>query len=119
MSNLELTGTVKEIFETQTFESGFQKRELVITTQEQYPQDVKLEFVQDKIDLLDRYNVGDLVKVGFNIRGNEFKGKYYVSLQGWKIFAEGSEKPAPKPTPAPKKEAKEDLFDDDSQELPF
>ena len=35
---MELQGTVKKIFDTQTFASGFQKREMVLLTQEQYPQ---------------------------------------------------------------------------------
>ena len=37
---MELQGTVKRITELQTFTSGFQKRELVILTQEQYPQPI-------------------------------------------------------------------------------
>jgi hypothetical protein len=83
--SLSITGTVKAIFDTQTFVSGFQKREFVITTAEQYPQDVKFEVVKEKCDLLDRYNVGQSLTVHFNIRGNEYGGKYYVNLQAWKL----------------------------------
>jgi len=42
---MELQGTVKKIFETQTFASGFQKRELILLTQEQYPQPISIEFL--------------------------------------------------------------------------
>jgi single-strand DNA-binding protein len=84
---MEIEGSVKLIFETQTFNSGFQKREFVITTKEQYPQDIKFELVKDRIDLVDAYNVGDDLKVHFNIRGNEYNGKYFVNLQAWRIEA--------------------------------
>ena len=86
--SLTIDGTVKAIFDTQTFDSGFAKREFVITTQEQYPQDVKFEVVKDKCSLLDGYKVGQPLTVHFNVRGNEYNGKYYVNLQAWKIEAE-------------------------------
>lgn len=82
---LKLNGKVKVVFNTQTFESGFSKREFVITTAEQYPQDVKLEVLKDKCSLLDMFKVGDSVEVSFNVRGNEYKNAYYVNLQAWKI----------------------------------
>lgn len=81
----KVTGKLKVIFETQTFDSGFQKREFVVTTNEQYPQDIKLELVKDKCAILDSYQVGQEVEVDYNLRGNEYNGKYYVSLQAWKI----------------------------------
>ena len=82
---MEVKGKVKLIAETQTFDSGFTKRQLVVTTDEMYPQDVAIDFVKDKCDVLNAYKAGDSVEVGINIRGNEYNGKYYVSLQGWKI----------------------------------
>jgi hypothetical protein len=84
MSN-QTKGTVKAIFDTQTFSSGFQKREFVITTEEQYPQDIKFEVVKEKCGDLDRYAVGQQLTVYYNLRGNEHLGKYYVSLQAWKL----------------------------------
>lgn len=86
----EATGKIKEIFDTQTFPSGFTKREFVITTKdENYPQDIKFELVKDKCALLDGYSKGSEVTVNFDIRGNEFKGKYYVNLNCWKLKAGG------------------------------
>ncbi|MEN8887140.1 MAG: DUF3127 domain-containing protein [Winogradskyella sp.] len=82
---MEVKGKIKLIAETQTFDSGFTKRQLVVTTDEMYPQDVAIDFVKDKCDVLNAYKVGQSVQVGINIRGNEYNGKYYVSLQGWKI----------------------------------
>ena len=63
----------------------FKKRQLVVETDEQYPQKIGIDFVQDKCSILDKYSIGDSVKVGINIRGNEYNSKYYVSLNGWRI----------------------------------
>jgi hypothetical protein len=83
--SLTLTGTIKVIFQTETYASGFTKREFVVTTKEQYPQDVKFELVKDKTAILDSLREGQEVTVHFNLRGNEYQGKYFVSLQGWKV----------------------------------
>jgi len=95
---LTLSGTIKLIDQTQSFPSGFQKREFVITTAEQYPQDIKFEVVKDKCATLDKYAVGQHVSVSFNAKGNEWGGKFYVSLQAWRIEA-GANVAAPVATP--------------------
>ena len=83
--SLQLTGTIKVIFQTETYPSGFTKREFVVTTKEQYPQDIKIELVKDKTAILDSFSEGQEVVVHFNLRGSEYQGKYFVSLQGWKV----------------------------------
>ena len=60
---MELKGTVKRISDIQTFASGFQKREMVLLTEEQYPQPINIEFLQDKADLLNTLKEGDSVTV--------------------------------------------------------
>ena len=94
--SLQLKGTIKVIGEKQTFDSGFQKVEFVLTTNdEKYPQDVKFDIVQDKVDDFLKYNkVGSVVDVDFNVRGNEYQGKYYVSLSAWKVFKSQATAPA-------------------------
>ena len=99
---MELQGTVKKIFETQTFASGFQKRELILLTQEQYPQPISIEFTQDKISLLDQVTEGENVKIGINIRGREWTSpqgevKYFNSISGWRL-EKISENTAQEPT---------------------
>ena len=70
---MEVIGKIKLIGDVQTFGSnGFRKRELVVTTDEQYPQMIMIEFVQDKTDLLNNYAVGQDVKVSINLRGREW-----------------------------------------------
>lgn len=88
---MEVSGKVKAIGETQTFgEKGFRTRELILTTSEEYPQMLSIEFVQDKSDLLDNYSVGDDVEISINLRGREWinpegVAKYFNSIQGWRI----------------------------------
>lgn len=87
---MEISGKVTKIFDTQTFSSGFKKREVIVTTQEQYPQPLSIEFLQDKTDLADQINVGDDVKVSINLRGREWTSpdgvvKYFNSIVGWRV----------------------------------
>ena len=88
---MELSGKIKWIDETKTYgTNGFRKREVVITTEEQYPQHILVEFIQDKCDLMNSYQVGQDVKIGINLRGREWvnpegQTKYFNSIQGWRI----------------------------------
>ena len=85
-NSFELTGTLKVLEDLQTFASGFTKREFVIEIPDgKYPQMVKFEVVRDKISQLDQVNIGDELKITFDVRGNEYKGRYYVNLSAWKI----------------------------------
>ena len=87
----ELTGKVKLILDPKTFDSGFTKREVVVTVDDgKYPQDICLEFVQDKVSLLDDVDVGEGVTVSFDIRGREYNGRYFNNLQGWRIQKQAS-----------------------------
>ena len=88
---MQVTGKIKIVGEEQTFGAyGFRKRELVITTSEQYPQTLMIEFVQDHCDLLNNYQVGQDVQININLRGREWVNpegvtKYINSIQGWSI----------------------------------
>ena len=125
---MELQGKVKLIGETQTFgANGFRKREVVITTEEQYPQHIMIEFVQDKTDLLNNYQVGQQVKISINIRGREWTNpqgevKYFNSIQGWRIEALQQEVSSGDIPPIPPLDAFEpagDLNKEDHDDLPF
>ncbi|MCY2686233.1 DUF3127 domain-containing protein [Salinimicrobium sp. TH3] len=125
---MEVQGKIKMIGQTQTFGSnGFRKREVVVTTEEQYPQHILVEFVQDKCDLLNNYAVGQPVKIGVNLRGREWvnpqgETKYFNSIQGWRIENLAAQSPgqggAPVP-PADQFEPANNLNDEDYDDLPF
>ena len=87
MNELKLNGVIKQIGEVQEFDSGFRKVEFVITTSEQFPQEVKFEVLKDKVDDFIKFNkVGATVDVSFNVRGSVWKDKHYVNLIAWKVF---------------------------------
>ncbi len=125
---MEVKGTIKKIDETKTYgNNGFRKRELVLTTEEQYPQHLMIEFVQDKTDLLNNFQVGQQVNVSINLRGREWvnpqgETKYFNSIQGWRIEkveageAGGGMPPMP---PEDAFEPAENLKEEDYDDLPF
>ena len=123
---MEIEGRIKLIGETKEYGSnGFRKREIVITTEEQYPQHILVEFIQDKTELLNAYEVGQDVKISINLRGREWvnpqgETKYFNSIQGWRIEALKADEAGIPPVPPmeafePAKDVKDDEFDD----LPF
>jgi len=121
-----VSGKLIVLNDAQTFPSGFFKREFVIETDDKYPQQIKLEVVKDKCAALDGIPLGSILAVDFNIRGNEYNGKYYVNLQSWKVEVteRGSGAPAPKPeerrTSAGGPVSDDSAFkDDDNDEIPF
>lgn len=125
---MEVQGRIKMIDETKTYgNNGFRKRELVITTEEQYPQHILVEFVQDKCDLLNNYNVGQMVKVSINLRGREWvnpqgETKYFNSIQGWRIEnleTQANEENMPPVPPMEAFEPADDLNEEDHDDLPF
>lgn len=123
---MEVQGKIKLIDETKTYgNNGFRKREMVVTTEEQYPQHIMIEFVQDKCDLLNGFQVGQNVKVSINLRGREWvnpqgETKYFNSIQGWRIenlqeAAQGTGEVPPADAFEPATDFKEEDYDD----LPF
>ncbi len=84
----DISGTVKKVFDEQTFGSGFNKREFVLTIESgRFPQDIKFECVKDKVALVAALKPGAKVKVFFDLRGREWKESYFVNLNAWKIEA--------------------------------
>ena len=105
---MEILGKIKVIATTEEVgTSGFKKRDVVVTTDEQYPQHISIQFMQDKCAILDSYNVGEAVKIGINLRGREWidpQGvtRYFNTIQGWKIEkVAGGDVPATAAVPIP------------------
>ena len=124
---MEIQGKIKLIGETQSIGSnGFRKRELVVTTEEQYPQHIMVEFIQDKTDRLNNYQVGQQIKVGINLRGREWinpqgEAKYFNAIQGWRIenLQQAAPANAAPVAPAQAFEPATDLSEDEPNDLPF
>ena len=138
---MEIQGRIKTIFATETVgQNGFQKRDLVITTDGQYPQDIIIQFAQGNCTLLDNLQVGQIVKIHFNLQGREWTSpqgevKYFNTVVGWKIeliqttnvanqqpiqqapqqpVAQAA--PAPSPQRAPQQVQQPQLFDNHGRE---
>ena len=147
---MEIQGRIKQIFPSQMLgQNGFEKRDLVIVTEEQYPQTIIIQFTQQRCDLLDSLQVGQIVKVYINIRGREWTNpqgeiKYFNTIEGWKIEVIQTTNvanqqpvqqpvtqaaPAPPPQRAPQQVQQPQLFDNhgkepnpaiyNNQEVPF
>ena len=127
---MELQGTVKKLGQTQTFASGFQKRELVLETDEQYKQYLSVDFLQDKIDLLNNVSVGDSIKIVINLYGRlwtnpQGEEKCFNSIVAWrleKVSGENTNTESTQPNtfqpPAPAP-ADNPFADEEEDDLPF
>ena len=90
----ELEGKLIVKNDTIQVSEQFKKREFVIEKEENaggnvFTETIKFQLVQNKVDLLDAFNVGDQLKVSFNIKGNKWekdgKTSYFVNLDAWKV----------------------------------
>ena len=119
---MEVTGKITKVLDKVTGQkkdgSGeWVKQCFVLETTEQYNNLYCFElFGDEKVDNFNQYNkVGSDVKVDFNISTNEWQGKYYTSLQAWKVFK--AEVAAITP-PAPFQPAT-DIKEEEQNDLPF
>jgi hypothetical protein len=81
-----ILGTLHHLEDTQTFASGFSKREFVVKMSDgKFDQFIKFEALKERIDQLDPFKVGDEITVSFNLRGREHNGKYYTNLVAWRV----------------------------------
>lgn len=110
MSSFNLVGTLIAKSETQQVSDKFKKREFVLMTIDnvngtEYPNPIKMQAVQAKCDVLDRYEIGSQVSVSFNVKGNSYTDKkdgstkYIVNLDMWKIEPVAAAVTQPTPTP--------------------
>ncbi|TDE31870.1 MULTISPECIES: DUF3127 domain-containing protein [Flavobacterium] len=126
---MEVTGKIKMIDQTKEVGSGgFKKRDVVVTTDEQYPQHILVQFVQDKCDLLNGFQVGEAVKIDINLRGREWTNPqgetvYFNTIQGWrigKLQAEAASAAQMPPMPATEAFAPAtNLNEEEADDLPF
>ncbi|MGX7591751.1 DUF3127 domain-containing protein [Candidatus Karelsulcia muelleri] len=87
---MEIIGTVKKILDLQVYKNNFKKRELLIKTEEQYPQILIIEFILEKTKLLNSLKKDDKIKIFINLKGKKWTTKtgetrFFNSIQGWKI----------------------------------
>ena len=82
----EAKGTLHQIGETREVSETFSTRSFTICQQDdKYPQFITFELIKDKTDLIDSFKIGDDINVSFNLRGREWNGKFFNTIQAWRI----------------------------------
>jgi hypothetical protein len=92
----DVTGKLVAKFDTVQRTETFKTREFVIETSEDIKgriitNYIKFQSVQDRTSIIDRFNIGDQVKVHFNIRGTRWEKNgqvnYITNLDAWRVEA--------------------------------
>ena len=100
MSESTIKGAIKLINPIKVISDKFSVREFVVTTPDaKYPQDILFQTVNDKMAVLESLGVGQQVEVSYNVRGREFNGRYYNTLDAWKIEVTRSKPSQPSTQP--------------------
>lgn len=105
----DYTGVVEDVLATQTFSSGFTKRDVIVgndvDSPSKYPNPVKFSFKKDNCSLLDGIKKGQRVKIRFALDGRRWEGpkgvQYFVDLTGFKIETLNADGTSTEPVPAP------------------
>jgi len=97
---MNTSGRLHAIFEAQQVTQRFRKREFVVELGDNpdYPQYVLFQLTGDRCEHIDAFQVGDEVKLEFNLRGREWTSpqgetKYFNSLEVWKLDKVGAGAP--------------------------
>jgi hypothetical protein len=102
--SFEVTGKLHAKYDTQQVSERFRKREFVLELAEEingnvYTNYAKMQLVQNKCELLDRFNEGESLKVNFNIKGNRWekdgKVNFITNLDAWRVEAATASSNAP------------------------
>lgn len=134
--SLEIKGRIVRIFDSEAVSPTFTVRKFWVEHGgTSFAQINEFQLTQDYCALLDKYNVGDVVAVKFNLRGKIYAEwqKVFNSLNAWKIEGIGAQQPAPQSQPAAQADDAESIFGDspaaakpptlteqiESEDLPF
>lgn len=100
---MEVTGKIilalPEMSGTSKSGNPWKKREYVLETQETYPRKIHFDFFGDRADQFP-LNVGDVIKLSFDIESREYNGRWFTSIRGWKSEPAAAAAPYPGAQPA-------------------
>ena len=124
----EYTGVIEKVLDTQTFQSGFTKRDVVMTddvgTESKWPNHIAFTFKKDATSILDTVSPGQRAKIRFAIDGRVWndpksgRDRYFTDLTGLKLEVLNADGSSTEPVPAPA-EPDFDVQADDLDEMPF
>jgi single-strand DNA-binding protein len=114
--SFEIQGILHKKYDTESKTASFQTRDLVLMTEENYPQYIKFQLTQERCGALDGYEEGEKIKVHFDLRGREWQGKFLTNLNAWKLEkVSGTSAPTP---PQEKSVSNFDTFESISDDMP-
>ena len=96
---MEISGKLKLVLNEETFASGFNKRSFVIGIESNYPYDICFDLLKDKVRMIDGFQIGEEVKVSFDVRSREYNGKWFTGCTAWRIEKGGTVSAAPGAAP--------------------
>ena len=104
---MEIKGKIIELFDTVQVTDSFQKREFVVETSKEhndktYTELVCFQLVQDNVDIITKYAMGQEIKVLFNLKGRKWVNpegveKFFNSLDAYGVYSASEDKDPPMP----------------------
>jgi hypothetical protein len=87
---MKVTGKIHNVGALRVVSEKFKSKDVVLLTDEKFPQYISIQFTQDKTELITQNDVGQQVEVSINLRGREWKSptgeiKYFNTIEGWQI----------------------------------
>lgn len=87
---MKVTGKIHNVGALRVVSEKFKSKDVVLLTDEKYPQYITIQFTQDKTELLTEKNVGENVEISINLRGRRWESpqgeiKYFNTIEGWQI----------------------------------
>jgi hypothetical protein len=89
---MKVTGKIHFVSALKTVSEKFKSKDVVLLTDEKYPQYITIQLTQEKTGLLTENNIGEIVEVSINLRGRKWESptgeiKYFNTIEGWQINA--------------------------------
>ena len=131
-TSTKIVGSVHHIGKPQIVSDKFMKRQLVIKTDEKYPQTIDIQLTNDKCELADHLKFGDFIECSVNIRGREWTGKdgvtkWFNTIEAWQIsmarptsnFAQTTQQSMATKSPSQPQPTQPTSMDATDDDLPF
>lgn len=121
--SFEIKGKLIEKYDAVQVTDRFRKREFVIEFRENagssdFIETIKFQMTQDRCDLLDIVQMGEEIKINFNIKGRRWEKdgqvSYFNNLEAWKLEKLGAAQPD-----IPPPHTMDDIPPEPSDDLPF
>lgn len=111
----DFKGEVVYVTPTTTVSDKFKKRDITLKSQDEYPQYITFQLVQDKCDLANNLKPGDVVELKYNLRGRRWEAqdgtiKYFNTIEAWTMSLSSAA------TPIVQNKSKKN---EDTDDLPF